>query len=135
MYCHAYSCRGHIALTLLSCALLASCSPSSDESETEVQRFGSEEDIKVEIYLTPLLPMEASENGGEARFEVSLNEEPLEDLIIRFTSQDPGEVGSGAVLFSSSNWGIPQEVALGGVASIAIARMAVSMSALKFGAL
>ena len=115
MYCHAYSCRGHIALTLLSCALLASCSPSSDESETEVQRFGSEEDIKVEIYLTPLLPMEASENGGEARFEVSLNEEPLEDLIIRFTSQDPGEVGSGAVLFSSSNWGIPQEVALGGV--------------------
>jgi hypothetical protein len=98
----------------LCCSLFIGCSPDDGEPSEEVQRFGAEEDIKVDIQITPI-PSSASENGDAALFEVSINEEPLDDLLLRFTSRDLDEVESSAIIFSGANWGIPQELALRGV--------------------
>lgn len=103
-----------LSLTMLCCSLSTNCSPDDGPSE-EVQQFGAEEDIKVELYIVALASPGPSESGDFALYEVSVNEPPTSPMLLTFQSEDEGEILSNNVFITPDNWSVPQQVDFVGV--------------------
>ena len=58
-----------------------------------------------------------TEGGGEARFEVRLESEPTENVVIPLTNSDPSEgaLSTPELVFTPHDWDMPQEVTVRGV--------------------
>lgn len=69
------------------------------------------------VAFTPSAGLVTSESGQSAEFFVVLQSQPLADVALRFSSGAPGEgtVAPSALVFTPSNWSLPQKVALVGV--------------------
>ena len=71
------------------------------------------------IIVAPDSGLMTTEQGGEAKFEIKLESEPAENVIISVESADPGEgvpdPGSLELTFTPSNWDVFQEVTIIGV--------------------
>jgi large repetitive protein len=69
------------------------------------------------VTVSPLAGLVVSEAGGSDTFTVQLGTKPTADVIITYTSSDPGEgLPTPATLsFSGANWNVPQTVTVTGV--------------------
>lgn len=68
------------------------------------------------ITVTDTSELVTTEGGGKAKFEVRLESEPLEDVVIPLTSSDTSEgtPDMPELTFTPRNWDIPQEVTVTG---------------------
>lgn len=69
------------------------------------------------LTVTPLSGLVTTEAGGTATFTVVLNSQPTHDVTIPVVSNDTSEgtVSTTSLLFTPSNWNIPQTVTITGV--------------------
>ncbi|MEQ1592678.1 MAG: tandem-95 repeat protein [Thiobacillaceae bacterium] len=69
------------------------------------------------IKLTPTSGLVTSESGASDNFSIVLTSQPLADVVIDLSSSNTAEgvLSIGAVVFTSSNWNIPQVVTVTGV--------------------
>lgn len=69
------------------------------------------------ITVGPTSGLVTTEGGGEAKFEVELESEPLEDVVVPLTSTDASEgvPDPPELRFTPRNWDTPQEVTVRGV--------------------
>ena len=69
------------------------------------------------VSFTPAAGLVTSESGQSAEFFAVLQSQPTSDVSLQFSSSAPGEgaVAPSALVFTPSNWSLPQKVALVGV--------------------
>ena len=68
------------------------------------------------IFTIPEASLRTSESGGEASFDVVLLAQPTSSVTVPLQSSDPGEGGVNvpSLLFTSTNWFVPQTVTVTG---------------------
>ncbi|MEX2172176.1 MAG: hypothetical protein WD851_22845 [Pirellulales bacterium] len=69
------------------------------------------------ITATASEPLTVKETGGTAQFQVMLDTRPAADVTVSVASSNTGEgtVSTNSMVFTSSNWNVPQSVTLTGV--------------------
>jgi hypothetical protein len=69
------------------------------------------------IFTTPTVGLSTSESGGTATFTVVLQAPPEADVMIPIASSDTteGTVSVASVVFTTSNWSIPQAIVVTGI--------------------
>jgi hypothetical protein len=79
-------------------------------------RMVNEDDDTAGITIVPTSGLETTEAGGTASFNVLLDSEPTDDVIIALTSSDvtEGSVDQPVLTFTPGNWNVAQTITLTG---------------------
>ena len=74
------------------------------------------DDDTAEIVVSPILGLTTSESGGMAIFTIVLGAQPTADVTIGLSSSNgaEGTADASSVIFTSSNWNLPQTVTITG---------------------
>ncbi|HEV8607732.1 MAG TPA: PKD domain-containing protein [Tepidisphaeraceae bacterium] len=69
------------------------------------------------VIATPTSPLQTSEAGGTATFQVILSIQPAANVLVPFSSSNTGEgtVSSSLLTFTPANWNVPQTITVTGV--------------------
>ncbi|HEU4385626.1 MAG TPA: Calx-beta domain-containing protein [Anaeromyxobacteraceae bacterium] len=69
------------------------------------------------LTLNPTSGLVTTEAGGAATFQLTLNSEPVQDVVVSFTSSNPAEgaVSPESVTITPPTWNVPRTVTLTGV--------------------
>jgi len=69
----------------------------------------------ISVSATGGFPLVVSENGAMADFEIVLNSEPTDDVVITLTTNpDEASLSSSMLTFTAANWNVPQTVTVTG---------------------
>ncbi|HEV8292471.1 MAG TPA: right-handed parallel beta-helix repeat-containing protein, partial [Tepidisphaeraceae bacterium] len=69
------------------------------------------------VIVTPTSPLQTSETGGTATFQVVLSTQPTANVLVPISSSNTGEasVSSSVLTFTTANWNLPQTVTVTGI--------------------
>ncbi len=74
------------------------------------------------IRVSPIAGLVTSEDGATAQFSVVLDTQPGADVAIPISTGNPneGSVSASALVFTPSNWNLPQTVTVTGVNDVVV---------------
>ncbi|MFL5327544.1 MAG: DUF4347 domain-containing protein [Gemmataceae bacterium] len=83
---------------------------------SDVSATNKNDDV-VGINVAPIAGLNTTEAGGKAQFKVTLNSQPLANVVIPVSSSNiaEGKVNVASLTFTPANWNVPQTVTITGV--------------------
>ena len=112
---------GDVAYTIVTGPAVSNDSDYSGRGADEVSLTNIDNDT-AGITVSPTDGLTTSENGETAVFTLMLDTQPLADVTIGFSSNDPGEgmVSVSDVTFTPADWDTPREITVNGVDDIIV---------------
>ena len=107
---------GNIAYSIVTSTAVSTDSDYNNRAVDDVAVINNDNDVPG-VTVTPTTGLVTTEAGGTTTFTVVLASQPSANVTIALTSDKPGEgtAGPASLVFTSSNWNVPQTVTVTGV--------------------
>ncbi|MFN8531664.1 MAG: Calx-beta domain-containing protein, partial [Anaerolineae bacterium] len=107
---------GNVGYTIVTAPAVSSDSSYNNLDPADVSVTNNDNDA-ASIIVTPISGLTTTEAGGTATFTLALSSQPSADVTIGLSSSDTSEgmVSPGAVIFTVTNWNVPQTVTITGI--------------------